>query len=165
MWNAAPSVFQQCRLPTDIVLPVGTDSTPSDFVVDRHCLWGLLPAPRSHFTRPIRVKPGNMLLAGMWLSSKTPLEFQTELESQEAQPVIMLQTLPGPNCTRMIRIMDRKVAANPTAVQRRRRKARKSPNRHLCTPMRRVEELGSLQNHLDDVLITMPTRTASWIGM
>lgn len=69
----------------------------------------------------------------------------------------MIQTCPSPDRRRMILIFDRAIAALGDCLATR---GCAEIRGHVQDPVCGVQELRSFQNHLHDMLVTMPARTA-----
>ena len=100
-------------------------------------------------------QPQDVLLATVRLAPEAVAILLRQIQAKETQPHVLINRLPCPDCRRMFRIPDRLVAPLTLLGFRSRREIRGAEN-----PVRRIQELRRLQNHLDNMLVTMPTRTA-----
>lgn len=135
-------------------------------VLIRHCAGRLAPAGLRNLRRRMTRQPAQMLLTTMSLLGAEPMaELNTEIDAKCAEPLVVCQALTDPNRTRMFWIADGQVAVlrRGTLAERRGSEVRLLATAYSCdgqNPVRSIEQLRRLQNHLDNVLIAVPARTA-----
>lgn len=144
-----------------VVDSIGDNGVLRQLILVRHRLRRLPPASCYQAWRRIACQPIQMLLAAVGLvGAEAVLELLTERNTEHTQPLVVVQTLTHPDSRRMLRIADRLVAVLCGIALECRSRAKV---RGLTEdPVGRVQELRGFQNHLDNVLVTMPTRTARW---
>lgn len=149
-------IGQQLLLALAVVGAIGDDGVLV-LVLSRHRLWRLRPADRVQI-RWILIEPHQMVFTGMLLiRTKAETILVAQRQAELAQPDIVVEAGTGPDGRRVLLILNREVAALLGALPLR---SRGEIGITLDDVMSRVEKLGGLKNHLDDMLITMPTRTA-----
>ena len=146
-----------------VVDTVTDNSIPGPLILVRHRT-GWLPPPIPFQLRGrVTGEPAQMLLAAVRLFCPEPMaELNTEIDAEGAQPLVMLQALTDPNGARVLRIADRQVAAlrGRAFAERCSGQVRFYSGSDGQNPVRSIEQLRSLQNHFDHMLIAVPARTA-----
>jgi len=110
-----------------------------------------------------------VLFAAMGLiAAKAVLVLFTEGNAETAEPAVVLETLAGPDGAGMFRVANGQVAlggcACGTLLSRGRRlEVWSVASGESEDPVGRVEELRRLEDHLDNVLVTVPSCTARWL--
>ena len=95
-----------------IVCTIGLHGIACAFVFVGHSLRRLPPPFREELARRMLEEPIDVLLTTMGLVfAEAVLEFFTEGHTQPTEPSVVIQTLTGPNCTGVLRILNRQVAA------------------------------------------------------
>ena len=151
-------ILQQLCFSTDIIGSVGGDGVRA-LELGWHRLWWLTPSCRLQTARRMDSQPVNVLLAAVLLFFAEPvLILLAEIRAEHTQPHIMIKALAHPDRTWVILVLNRLIATLRQALPKRRRREIWNTE----TPMRRVKKLCRFQNHLHNMLITMPTRTARW---
>lgn len=143
-------------LPITVIVPIGDQRVLVSILI-WHRLWGLCPATR-HDSGWIGSQPEEVCLTAMdLLGPKTEAVLGTQGEAQTAQPHIVVQARARPDGRRVVLVPNRLIATLRDCLTKR---GRAEIRGLLYDPVRRIEKLRSLENHLDHVLVTMPTRTA-----
>lgn len=112
--------------------------------------------------RCILGQPEKVGVAGVRLIAEPVTKLVAQSKPELTQPEIVLAALSCPDGAWMILIPDRLVAPLPIAPPRSRGEVWNGARRcRGCQdPMSRIEKLTGLEDHLDNMLITMPARTA-----
>jgi hypothetical protein len=124
-----------------------------------HRLRRLTPAVLLQGHRGMRREPIQVLLAAVLLrGSKAVLILLAEIGAEHTEPHIVIQALTSPDCRGVVLVLNRLIAPlRLVLLERCGGEIRRAEN-----PVGRVEKLCRLQNHLYNMLVTMPTRTARW---
>lgn len=154
-------------LTLDVVIPITDDRVVGALVYIRHGLWGLRPTVVGELGWRIPVEPEEVTLTGMGLLAKAVTELETKGEAEKTEPAVVLKALAGPERTGVLRVANREVATHLGLGDRVRGRAKggEAVLRNREHPVCCIEELGRLENHFDDMSVTMPARTARRIGM
>ena len=107
----------------------------------------------------IHAKPLDVLLACVCLVSIAELVFEQKLLGQLDKPAVIVEALANPDPAGMVR-MRGLVAASWCAVD-----VRRLDHVDRQNPVRGVQNLTALDNHLDHMLVAVPASTATRIGM
>ena len=148
-------IVQKSLFCTHVISSIGCNGVAAPELI-WHCLRRLAPSWLEARGR-MHHQPEDMLLATVRLPSEPVAILLRQIQAKETQPHVLINRLPCPDCRRMLHIPDRLVAPLTLLRFRSRREIRSAEN-----PVRRIKKLGSLQNHFDNMLVTMPTRTARW---
>lgn len=144
-----------------VICLVGGDGVSAPPIRIGHGLRGDRPPLSRDAGGRVGIEPVDMLLAGVG-ATEAVLELLAEGHAQLAQPLVVAQTLSHPDGAGMPRIADGEVAVL-------RGVAGKGggggeiwfvAGRGGQEPVGGIEQLGCLQDHLDDVLVTVPARAA-----
>lgn len=132
-----------------------------------HRLRRLLPALIGEAGRRMKEEPDDVLLTRVRLVAEPMAEFHTEGETEFTEPPIVLETGARPNGTGMLRVVDRHIAAIMGPLGRRGGgvKVGLQAGRLGKNPVGRIEQLGRLQNHLNNMLVAVPPRAACCLVM
>lgn len=148
-------IVQKILFCTQVISSIGCDGiTATELVWHR---LGRLTPPLLEARGKMHYQPEDMLLATVRLAPEPVAILLAQIQAKETQPHILILRFTRPECRRMLRIPDRLVAPLTCSRQRSRREVRSAES-----PVRSVKKLGSLQDHLHNMLVTMPTRTARW---
>ena len=124
-----------------------------------HRLRRLAPAVLLQGSRGMRREPIQVLLAAVLLrGSKAVLILLAEIGAKHTEPHIVVKTLASPDCRGVVLILNRLIAPLRLILLERSR----GEIGRAKDPVGGVEKLRCLQNHLYNMLVTMPTRTARW---
>jgi len=107
----------------------------------------------------MRRQPIQVLLATVpLLLAKPVFILLAQIRPEHTQPHIMVQALASPNRGRVVLVLNRTITTLLCVLS----VGRSQKVRAFWAgqePMRRIQELGRLQNHLYDMLVTVPART------
>ena len=153
--------------PTDLALielvvgTIGSNGVPATPIFIGHGLCRNRPSLAGNLRRRMRIEPVDMLFTGVG-PSKAMAELLTEGHTELTEPLVVREALARPNGTWMLGIANGEVAvlgsiAGECGSGREVRCEASGSSQH---PVGRVEELRGLENHFDDMFVTMPTRTA-----
>jgi hypothetical protein len=146
-----------------VVDAIADNGIPGPLVLIGHRTRRLAPAVGHELLWRMPRQPAQMLLAAVRLLRTKPMtELNTEVDAECAEPLVVRQTLAHPNCARMFRIADGQVAAlrRGALAEWRGCEVRLRASYNGQNPVRGVQKLRRLQNHLDNMLITVPARAA-----
>ena len=156
----APRIRQKIFLWTQIIRPIRRNGVAL-FILFWHRLWRLPPPYKRNRRGPVRRQPIQMLLTAVTLlRAKTIPVFLTQIRAKHAQPHVMLQALAHPNRTRVVLVLYRTITPLGNVLPKGRSPEIRRP---LQEPMRGIQQLRRLQNHLHHMLVTVPARTTRWL--